>query len=105
MKGSRLGQRPLPPVPCRDQLQSAVERIQAKEEVAGDRQRLVGLLCLTAVQTHVCSQLGLDKRLTKAVLDLHHKVPCPVLLLLGIGARSPPPHPSTPSRWIVSQDA
>ncbi len=64
---------------CREQGQSAVERIQSKEEVAGDGESLVGLVCLAAVHAHVCSQLGLDKKLTKTVLDLHHKVCCPAL--------------------------
>ncbi|KAL0047176.1 hypothetical protein WJX82_008696 [Trebouxia sp. C0006] len=59
----------------REQVQSAVERIQSKEEVAGDGESLVGLVCLAAVHAHVCSQLGLDKKLTKTVLDLHHKIP------------------------------
>ncbi len=65
-------------------MQSAVERIQSKEEVAGDAESLVGLVSLAAVHAHVCSQFGLDKKLTKTVLDLHHKVccaalPCPAL--------------------------
>ena len=70
-------------------MRSAVERIQSKEEVAGDGESLVGLVCLAAVHAHVCSQLGVDKKLTKTVLDLHHKVcyqallcitlPCPAL--------------------------
>ncbi len=64
-------------------MQSAVERIQSKEEVVGDGESLVGLVCLAAVHAHVCSQLGVDKKLTKTVLDLHHKVrpalPCPAL--------------------------
>ena len=40
----------------------------------------MGLLCLAAVHSHVCSRLGLDKKLTKSMLDLHNKVPgqcCP----------------------------
>ncbi|DBA77761.1 TPA: hypothetical protein ACH3X2_008450 [Trebouxia sp. C0005] len=63
----------------REQVQSAVERIQSKEEIAGDGESLVGLLCLAAVHAHVCCQLGMDKKLTKTVLDLHHKDSCPSL--------------------------
>ncbi len=65
-------------------MQSAVERIQSKEEVAGDGESLVGLVCLAAVHAHVCSQLGVDKKLTKTVLDLHHKVCYPALLCITL---------------------
>ncbi|KAL0039142.1 hypothetical protein WJX77_009062 [Trebouxia sp. C0004] len=69
----------------REQTHSAVERIQSKIEVAGDGESLVGLVCLAAVHAHVCSQLGVDKKLTKSMLDLHHKIPLlPVYCNLSI---------------------
>lgn len=58
----------------REQMQAAVERIQAKAELADDRRQLLGLLCLAAAHSHICASLGLDKKLTKSLLDLHHKV-------------------------------
>ena len=58
-------------------MQAVVERIQAKAELADDRQQLLGLLCLAVVHTHICASLPLDKKLIKGLLDLHHKVPSP----------------------------
>lgn len=69
-------------------MQAAEDRIQAKAELADDRRQLLGLLCLAAAHSHICASLGLDKKLTKSLLDLHHKVsklharPCPALNLL-----------------------
>ena len=60
-------------------MQAAVERIQLKAELADDRRRLLGLLCLAVVHSHICASLGLDKKLIKSLLDLHHKVPTPAL--------------------------
>ena len=75
---------------CREQMQAAVERIQAKAELVDDRRQLLGLLCLAVVHTHICASLGLDKKLIKSLLDLHHKVPCPAL------PRPAPPRPAPP---------
>ena len=75
---------------CREQMQAAVERIQAKAELADDRRQLLGLLCLAVVHTHICASLGLDKKLIKSLLDLHHKVPCPA------PPRPAPPRPAPP---------
>lgn len=62
-------------VTCRQQMQAVVERIQAKAERLEDKHCLLGLLCLGAVHSHVCSpHVGLDKKLVKLMLDLHHKV-------------------------------
>lgn len=56
-------------------MQAAVERVQAKAQRLEDRHSLLGLLCLGAVHSHVCSpHVGLDKKLVKLMLDLHHKV-------------------------------
>ena len=60
-------------------MQAAVERIQVKAELADDRRQLLGLLCLAVVHSHICASLGLDKKLIKSLLDLHHKVPIPAL--------------------------
>ncbi|KAL3162328.1 hypothetical protein ABBQ32_010012 [Trebouxia sp. C0010 RCD-2024] len=59
----------------REQMQAAEDRIQAKAELADDRRQLLGLLCLAAAHSHICASLGLDKKLTKSLLDLHHKIP------------------------------
>lgn len=56
-------------------MQAALDRIQAKAEMSEDRQALLGLLCLGTVHSHICTpRLGLDKKLVKQLLDLHHKV-------------------------------
>ena len=82
-------------VACREQMQAAVERIQAKAELADDRRQLLGLLCLAAAHSHICASLGLDKKLTKGLLDLHRKVaclPCPALPLPCRCLPLPAPH-------------
>ena len=56
-------------------MQAATDRIQSKSELSEDRQALLGLLCLGAVHTHICTpHVGLDKKLVKHLLDLYHKV-------------------------------
>ena len=82
-------------------MQAAVERVQAKAELADDRQRVLGLLCLAAVHSHICTGLGLDKKLIRGLLDLHQKVvgqlcfcpalPCPALPCPALPC---PEHPS-----------
>ena len=85
-------------------MQAAVERIQAKAELADDRKQLLGLLCLAAVDSHICASLGLDKKLTKSLLDLHHKVANPSALPWpACQLQLPCPAPACPMLCAVLQ--
>lgn len=56
-------------------MQVATERIGANAEMLEDRPRLLSLLCIGTVLLHICTpHTGLDKKLVKLLLDLHHKV-------------------------------